>query len=77
MRPEELGVDVIDNWDRFFPLYGDPDGAFDPASGNGFLATGARQLTFEVSGPDFDLRHVAAWIAWRDETNARQAATAR
>jgi len=24
---EDLGVDVIFNWDHFFPLYGDPDGA--------------------------------------------------
>ncbi|NHA68965.1 LLM class F420-dependent oxidoreductase [Phycicoccus flavus] len=24
---EELGVDVIFNWDHFFPLYGEPDGA--------------------------------------------------
>ena len=24
---EELGVDVIYNWDHFYPLYGDPDGA--------------------------------------------------
>jgi len=24
---EALGVDVIFNWDHFFPLYGDPDGA--------------------------------------------------
>ncbi len=23
---EELGVDIIFNWDHFFPLYGDPDG---------------------------------------------------
>ncbi|GAA3807347.1 LLM class F420-dependent oxidoreductase [Cellulomonas soli] len=25
-RAEDLGVDVIFNWDHFFPLYGDPDG---------------------------------------------------
>lgn len=24
---EDLGVDIIFNWDHFFPLYGDPDGA--------------------------------------------------
>ncbi len=23
---EDLGVDIIFNWDHFFPLYGDPDG---------------------------------------------------
>jgi probable F420-dependent oxidoreductase len=23
---EELGVDIVYNWDHFFPLYGDPDG---------------------------------------------------
>lgn len=26
VRGEEMGVDVIFNWDHFFPLYGDPDG---------------------------------------------------
>lgn len=26
-RCEDLGVDVVFNWDHFFPLYGDPDGA--------------------------------------------------
>lgn len=26
LRAEDAGVDVIFNWDHFFPLYGDPDG---------------------------------------------------
>ncbi|MCW2498049.1 LLM class F420-dependent oxidoreductase [Jatrophihabitans sp.] len=26
LRAEDLGVDVIFNWDHFYPLYGDPDG---------------------------------------------------
>ncbi|MFO7162366.1 MAG: LLM class F420-dependent oxidoreductase [Mycolicibacterium hassiacum] len=26
-RAEDLGVDIAFNWDHFFPLYGDPDGA--------------------------------------------------
>ena len=26
-RCEDMGVDVVFNWDHFFPLYGDPDGA--------------------------------------------------
>lgn len=26
-RAEDAGVDIIFNWDHFFPLYGDPDGA--------------------------------------------------
>src|SRR5699024_6420853 len=26
-RAEDAGVDVVFNWDHFFPLYGDPDGA--------------------------------------------------
>lgn len=26
MRAEEAGVDIIYNWDHFYPLYGDPDG---------------------------------------------------
>ncbi len=27
MQSEEMGVDIIYNWDHFYPLYGDPDGA--------------------------------------------------
>ncbi|AVL99130.1 LLM class F420-dependent oxidoreductase [Gordonia iterans] len=27
VRAEDLGVDVIFNWDHFYPLYGDPEGA--------------------------------------------------
>ena len=27
LRAEDLGVDIIFNWDHFYPLYGDPDGA--------------------------------------------------
>ena len=23
---EELGIDIVYNWDHFYPLYGDPDG---------------------------------------------------
>jgi probable F420-dependent oxidoreductase len=26
-RAEDLGVDIVFNWDHFYPLYGDPDGA--------------------------------------------------
>ncbi|WP_306364680.1 LLM class F420-dependent oxidoreductase [Nocardia sp. CC227C] len=26
-RAEDLGVDVVFNWDHFYPLYGDPEGA--------------------------------------------------
>jgi probable F420-dependent oxidoreductase len=26
-RCEDIGVDIVFNWDHFFPLYGDPDGA--------------------------------------------------
>ena len=25
-RAEEMGVDIVYNWDHFYPLYGDPDG---------------------------------------------------
>src|SRR6476661_4407241 len=25
-RLEDMGVDILFNWDHFFPLYGDPDG---------------------------------------------------
>ena len=27
LRCEDIGVDVVFNWDHFYPLYGDPDGA--------------------------------------------------
>ncbi|GAA1483074.1 LLM class F420-dependent oxidoreductase [Gordonia sinesedis] len=27
LRAEDAGVDIIFNWDHFYPLYGDPDGA--------------------------------------------------
>jgi len=27
LRAEDLGVDVVFNWDHFYPLYGDPDGS--------------------------------------------------
>ncbi|RMI33998.1 LLM class F420-dependent oxidoreductase [Nocardia stercoris] len=27
LRAEDVGVDVVFNWDHFYPLYGDPDGA--------------------------------------------------
>ena len=27
LRAEDLGVDIVFNWDHFYPLYGDPDGA--------------------------------------------------
>jgi probable F420-dependent oxidoreductase len=26
-RAEDAGVDIVFNWDHFYPLYGDPDGA--------------------------------------------------
>lgn len=26
VQAEEIGVDIVYNWDHFFPLYGDPDG---------------------------------------------------
>lgn len=27
LRAEDAGVDIVFNWDHFYPLYGDPDGA--------------------------------------------------
>ena len=27
LRLEDMGVDLLFNWDHFFPLHGDPDGA--------------------------------------------------
>ncbi len=35
------------------------------------LALGATMFTMNAVGPDFDLSHLPAWLAWRDELNAR------
>lgn len=40
--------------------------------GDGLVATGISQLTFGISGPDYDLSPVAEWIAWRDQRNAER-----
>ena len=48
LRCEDLGVDVAFNWDHFYPLYGDPDGA--PRAGRG-RARGGRGLRQARSGP--------------------------
>ena len=26
VRAEEMGADIVYNWDHFYPLYGEPDG---------------------------------------------------
>ncbi|CAN5562231.1 LLM class F420-dependent oxidoreductase [soil metagenome] len=38
-------------------------------AGDAFLAAGAGQLTFGVSGPDYDLSNVQPWLDWRDRVN--------
>jgi alkanesulfonate monooxygenase SsuD/methylene tetrahydromethanopterin reductase-like flavin-dependent oxidoreductase (luciferase family) len=39
-------------------------------AGEAYLAAGAGQLTFGVSGPDYDLSNVQPWLDWRDRKNA-------
>lgn len=39
------------------------------AAAPGYLEAGATQFTVGVSGPDYDLSHLRAAIAWRDEVN--------
>jgi hypothetical protein len=41
------------------------------AEGRAFAEAGARQITFGVGGPDYDLSPIIPWLAWRDEWNAR------
>lgn len=38
-------------------------------AGEAYLAAGAGQLTFGVSGPDYDLSNVQPWLDWRDQKN--------
>ena len=48
-RAEDLGVDIIFDWDHFFPLNGDPDGAsFECWTLLAAWAEGARR--FELPG---------------------------
>src|SRR5690606_30623429 len=67
---ERIGRDPAEI-ERAYSLSDTYDGTFDPALGEAFLAAGARQLTFKVVGPDFDLGHIQSWVQWRDEQNAR------
>ena len=39
-------------------------------AGEALYAAGTRLVTLSAGGPDFDLSHVADWLAWRDEKNA-------
>jgi probable F420-dependent oxidoreductase len=48
-RAEELGADLVYNWDHFFPLYGDPDGAHFECWAT--LAAWAEQTTRIELGP--------------------------
>jgi probable F420-dependent oxidoreductase len=38
-----------------------------PADAAGWLEAGIRQFTIGLSGPDYDLAEVAAWVQWRDD----------
>lgn len=42
----------------------------DLARGDALVAAGADQLTLGMGGPEFDLRPLERWVAWRDERNA-------
>jgi probable F420-dependent oxidoreductase len=40
------------------------------AEGDVLVEAGARQITFGVGGPDYDLSPLIPWLAWRGERNA-------
>ncbi len=42
----------------------------DTEAGDALVAEGFTLLTIGVSGPDYDLSEVPAWITWRDQRNA-------
>ncbi|SDG52916.1 Luciferase-like monooxygenase [Pseudonocardia oroxyli] len=66
---EDAGVDVVFNWDHFFPLYGDPDGKhFERWTMLGAWAESTSRVAIgeEDGGPDYDLSLLKEWIAWRD-----------
>lgn len=65
--PAEIEIAVgIGGLGRFGGLPQAPGVEGDPQ-----LALGATMFTMNAVGPDFDLSHVHAWLAWRDELNAR------
>lgn len=37
--------------------------------GDGLVDAGATQITMGLNGPDYDMGHVAEWLAWRDARN--------
>ncbi|MFQ5966535.1 MAG: LLM class F420-dependent oxidoreductase [Acidimicrobiia bacterium] len=41
----------------------------DPSRGSRYVDAGATQLAFGLNGPDYQMPHVADWIAWRDDQN--------
>ncbi len=68
---------ILDDWCR--EVGRDPGeiersvGLTDPEdliAGDLFVAAGATQLTFGVSGPDYDLSYVQRWLDWRDRHNS-------
>ena len=42
----------------------------DFGAGDAYAALGVGQLTFGVSGPDYDLTYVRPWLDWRDRINS-------
>jgi probable F420-dependent oxidoreductase len=42
-----------------------------PSAADPIVAAGFTQFTIGVSGPDYDLSPLPAWIRWRDEQNGR------
>jgi probable F420-dependent oxidoreductase len=48
----------------------------DVAKASAFVEAGARQFTIGVSGPDYDLSPLSAWLEWRDAQNAAMPSSA-
>ncbi len=65
--PGEIEICVgVGGLGRYGGLPGSPE-----VEGEPLLALGVSMVTMNAVGPEFDLSHVPAWLAWRDEVNAR------
>ena len=62
-RAEELGADLVYNWDHFFPLYGVAHDA------DAYVEMGFTQFTLGFTGPRWEVERGARWLAWRDRRN--------
>ncbi len=68
---------VLDNWcevegrdpDEIERSTGAGEHKEDPAYGDDLVASGATLITFNVTGPEFDLSWFDAWVRWRDDRN--------